>query len=177
MKQKLTAGAELDLLTAQELRTITEELISGYLRPDMPRRDEDGLLSGATGDVTLSLPPVPRGMEIVYTRVVIEAPGSAFTPATPYNAAGSYIALMRNDIELLDFVSLVAAAANGGGIPYRFGPWSVANGIRVRDGEQLRALVHVPPASTGLILRGEGFLSPLASAEQGSLLIPGQGGS
>lgn len=173
MKQKLTAGAELDLLTEQELRTTIEELVSGYLRPTSPRRDEDGALAPATGDLTLALPPVPRGMEIIYTRVIVEAPGSAFTPATPYNAAGAYIAIMRSDIELLDFVSLVAGA--GGGIPYRFGPWSDSNGIRVRDGEQLRALIHVPPvAGTGLVLRGEGFLSPLGASEPGGLVIPGQ---
>ncbi len=174
MKQTLKAGAELDLLTAQELRTTIEELVSGYLRPTMPRRDEDGLISPVAGDVTLALPPVPRGMEIVYTRVIVEAPGSAYTPAAPYNVAAGYIAIMRNDIELLDYVSLVAGA--GGGIPYRFGPWSDSNGIRVRDGEQLRALVHVPPASTGLVLRGEGYLSPIQGAEPGSLVIPGQAG-
>lgn len=175
MKQKLTAGAELDLLTEQELRTLIEELVSGYLRPTMPRRDEDGLLVPAGGaDVTLALPPVSRGMEIVYTRLVIEAPGSAFTPAAPYNAAGAYVAIMRSDLELLDFVSLVAGA--GGGIPYRFGPWSSSNGIRVRDGEQLRALIHVPPAAgTPLVLRGEGFLSPIQGPEPGTLMIPGQG--
>lgn len=176
MKQQLRAGAELDLLTAQELRTTIEELVSGYLRPTTPRRDEDGALAPAAGDLTLALPPVPRGMEVIYTRVIVEAPGSAFTIATPYNAAGAYLALMRNDIELLDFVSLVAGAAGGGGIPYRFGPWSNSNGIRVRDGEQLRCLVHVPPAAgTGLVLRGEGFLSPIASDAPGSLVIPGQG--
>lgn len=176
MKQEIKVGGravELDLLTAQELRTTVEELISGYLRPTTPRRDEDGALAPAAGDITLSLPPVPRGMEIIYTRVIVEAPGSAFTPAVPYNAAGSYIALMRSDIELLDFVSLVAGAAGGGGIPYRFGPWSNSNGIRVRDGEQLRALIHVPPANAGLMLRGEGFLSPIAGGEPGSVVIPG----
>lgn len=177
MKQTVKIGGreiELDLLVANEVRTEIEQLISGYLRPTTPRRDEDGLLVPAGGaDVTLALPPVPRGMEILYTRVIVEAPGSAFTPAAPYNAAGSYLALMRSDIELLDFVSLVAGAANGGGIPYRW-TFSNSNGIRVRDGEQLRALIHVPPAAgTGLVLRGEGFLSPIAEHDAGSVVIPG----
>jgi hypothetical protein len=173
MKQKIKVGGrevELDVLVKEELRTTLEETISGYLRPTSPRRDEDGLISGASGDVTITLPPVPRGMEVVYTRVVIEAPGSAFTAAAPYNAAGAYLNLLR-DQELLEPLSLVAGAANGGGIPWRW-TWSTSYGIRFRDGEALSVFIHVPPASTPLVLRADGFLSPL-SGKEGSLLLPG----
>lgn len=173
MKQKITAGAELDLLTREELAATLEGIVSGYLRPTMPRRDEDGLVVASGADVTITLPPAPRGMEVIYTRVVLDAPGSAFTPGAPYNAPASYIGLYR-DLELIDFVSNVAGA--GGGIPYRW-TFSTSNGIRLRDGEALSAIVHVPPAvGTGLVLRADGYLSPISEREPGSLLLPGDGG-
>lgn len=173
MKQRIKIGGrdvELDLITAEEVKTTIEQTISGYLRPTTPKRDEDGAVAPASGDMTVTLPPVPRGMEVIYNRVVIDAPGSAFTPASPYNAAGAYVALLR-DQELIDFVSLVAGA--GGGIPYRW-TWSTSYGIRLRDGEALSALVHVPPAAgTGIVLRADGYMSPIAEQGPGSLLLPG----
>lgn len=171
MKQKVKIGGreiELDLLVKEELAATIEQTLAGYLRPTTPRRDVDGLVTPAAGDVTLSLPPVPRGMEVEYTRVVIEAPGTAFTPAAPYNAAGAYLLLQRSG-ETLDVLSLVAGS--GGGIPFRW-TWSTSYSIRVRDGESLSAFIHIPPASTPLTLRGDGFLSPIAG-DGGKLLLPG----
>jgi hypothetical protein len=175
VKQTVKVGGrevELDLLVKEEVATTIEQAISGYLRPTSPRRDEDGVLAPASGDVMITLPPVPRGMEVIYTRVVLEAPGSAFTPAAPYNAAGGYTALLR-DQELLDFISNVAGAAGGGGIPYRW-TWSTSYGIRFRDGEALSALIHIPPAvGTALVLRADGFLSPIDEKSPGGVLLPG----
>jgi hypothetical protein len=177
VKQTIKVGGrdvELDLITAAEIATIAEGIVSGYLRPATPRRDEDGLVTPAAGDVTLSLPPVPRGMEVVYTRIVVESPGSTtITPGAPYNAAGAYLTLLRSG-EVLDLISLVAAATvNAGAIPFRW-TFSDSNAIRLRDGEALSCFIHVPPASTPLMLRADGFLSPIAGdVKPGSTLIPG----
>ena len=172
-KQTIKVGGreiELDLLTKEELRTTAEQLLSGYLRPTTPRRDEDGIVvSGSPAPVTITLPPTPRGMEVVYTRVVIDAPGSAFTPGAPFQVANGYVGLYR-DQELLDFQA-IPVVANGPGIPFRW-TWSTSYGLRFRDGEALSAIVGVSPANgTQLVLRADGFLSPIEGTE-GKLLLP-----
>lgn len=170
MKFKLKAGEELDLLTQEELAGTLAGIVSGFLRPTVPVRDVDGTPGVASGDVQLQLTmPVRPGYEFVLTRAVIDAPGSAFTPAAPYTAAGSYSQLMRatkntqlGQGDLLDFVSNVAAATPPGGIPYR---WLFGDsfGPRFREGEAVTVFIHVPPANTALRLLAEGYLSPLAA--------------
>jgi hypothetical protein len=172
MKQKLTAGAELDLLTQEELEATVQGIVSGFRRPTTPWRDVSGSTGVASGDiqVTLSLPVKP-GYELVLVRLVLDAPGSAFTPAAPYTAAGSYSNLLRSTTnavvgqgEVLDFASNVSGGPGAPGIPQR---WLFGDsfGPRFREGEILAVFVHLPPASTALRLLGEGYLSPLVPDE------------
>lgn len=170
MKFKLKAGEELDLLTQEELEGTLAGIVSGFLRPTVPVRDVDGIAGVASGDAMVQLTmPVKPGYEFVLTRAVLDAPGSAFTPAAPYTAAGSYSSLMRATKgagpgvgDLLDFASNVAGASPPGGIPFR---WLFGDsfGPRFREGEVVSVFVHVPPVATALRLLVEGFLSPLAA--------------
>lgn len=170
MKFKLKAGEELDLLTQEELEGTLAGIVSGFLRPTVPVRDVDGVQVSATGDAMVQLTmPVRPGYEFVLTRAVLDAPGTAFTPAAPYTAAGSYSELLRSTKnaqpgqgDLLDFVSNVAGATPPGGIPYR---WLFGDsfGPRFREGEVVTVFVHVPPPSVALRLLAEGYLSPLAA--------------
>jgi hypothetical protein len=114
VKQKFQPGGELDLLTESELRKTLGEVLRGLtISPAQVRTVANGKTDGA-GALTLPVFDVPMGMGFFLTRLLVRIDGA--TVAVPFTGAGAMLEVLRNDI-LVDFKSLVAAAAVPAGLP------------------------------------------------------------
>lgn len=155
MKQILKPNAELDILTAQELRAEIEHLLSGYLRPPEEARPEGGVALSAGGAGTIDLYTVPVGMLFYLTRVYVTAGNATFQ--APLAGAGG-ISILRfsgslgDEIDGTGFTSLPQVAT-----------WSRNNGPLFRDGERIGIGIAGGPASGQAFARAMGFLAPLSA--------------
>ena len=157
MKVALKPGAEIETLTREELRAELESLRLALARnPATVRAEEDGA-TAATGALTLPFYQVPMGMGFKLTRCAVFADG--FTPAVPFNGAGAFLELLRNDVPVA-FQSLVAGA--GGGLPFvLIDADSESSAAWAGNGEQFAIRLTAGPASTGIIVRTQGVLEPI----------------
>lgn len=114
MKVVLKAGAEVDLLTQEELRDVMREA-SSWGQPDseLARAEAQGA-TDAAGALVLPFYRVPQGMEARIHVARIEADG--FTEAVPFNGAGAFYQLRVGE-RVFDGASLVAGAARGEQLP------------------------------------------------------------
>lgn len=156
MKQPLKAGGELDILTAEELRTEIEGLLSGYLRPPNEARPEGGANLSAAGAGQAEIYSVLVGMQFRLTRLLVTVGASSF--GVPFAGSGG-IDVFRGSGDALDLVD---------GTPYSSLPqvatWSRSNGPLFRGGERIVIGLSGGPALGQMFVRGMGFLEPLTDS-------------
>lgn len=154
MKTTLKAGAELDVLTMNELRTVVEELVSGYLRPPAEARPDSGLqLAGGVTAGIFDLYVVDAGMQFRLTRLFVTVNNATF--GVPVAASGG-IDVYRGSGSINDALD---------GTPFTSLPqiatWSRSNGPLFRDGEIVRVGITGAPAGAQVFARAKGYLEPL----------------
>jgi hypothetical protein len=152
MKFTLKPGAELDLLTQDELeetlKRVRDEAVSGYSRPATDYRDfqatrldgngNSGIPGAANNPNTVALFEIKQGYSLRLHRLAIQAEGSTF--ATTYT--GGYIYLYRAG-RFIDFANLAL------GLPVVFSYTSDAP--IYNNGETVDILVSAGPKNTNLI--------------------------
>lgn len=162
MKQKLGPNAELDLLNKQELedvmRTMVDELKSGFSRPAVTIRDFQATLLDGNGDsgipgATNNPNPVPfyrvdAGYTFELHRMTVQFEGVDFNT----DFAGGYIYLMRAT-RVIDFANL------DDGVPVVFSYTSDAP--EFNNGETVDLLVSGGSADTNMIVDIQGTLAAL----------------
>jgi hypothetical protein len=160
VKVALKPGAELDVLTRAELRDELEAIV-GRLRgaPATVRAEADGQTTAA-GAITEEVYKVPLGMSFKLTRLAVLADG--FTPAVPFQGAGAFLELLRNDVPVA-WCSLVAGAAIApGALPMQLidadSPDSAA---WYANGDCVAVRITAGPASTRILVRAQGTLEPV----------------
>lgn len=153
MRTKIVPGGELDILTPDEATSILADILAPGGRPeDQVRAEKDGQTDG-NGAIELSLYTVPVGQAFHLTRLIVKADG--FTPATEFTAAGAYLLVLRNDVEV-DFTSLEAAP----GLP-AIAEYGSRDAPYFTNGDRLAVQLVLGPVSTRVLGRFEGWLEPL----------------
>lgn len=152
MKFELRAGAELDLVTPEELRGELERV--RRLQLELEPTHERGRAqqtSDANGEATIELYRVPHGYTLSLHRVVVQADG--YTTATPWTATddASLEVLVERGGEVVAWAATPAIPS----MPVDDGYHQAA---RFRNGE--RVVVHVVhgPTATRLYAAFSGFL-------------------
>lgn len=153
MRVVLKPGAELDLLTRDELHAELVEVASGYLRPPRRTRFVQGGVTDTDGVVTIPVLDVQQGYVFELTRMVIDVSGKTF--GSPYTSSSGYWNILLNG-ELVDGDNM------SGGLPSIYTE-SESRAIYVFGGEQLALYLNAGSglASTGVMIRGQGVLTPL----------------
>ncbi len=154
-KVPLKAGAEVDFLTQEELRSVLEET-AGRLYPPSPYRvriNSGGLLDGS-GNGTFDILRSELGYVDTLTRLVVNANG--FDWQTPYTTASS-IEILR-DGTVVDGYRI--GGSSGGQIPTILTN-NRAQAVYYQDGEVLQLKVTGGPASTGIVLNGHVWREPI----------------
>lgn len=83
---------ELDLLTKEDIESVLDERVSGWLRPPNRTRIPGGVRLDGSGNGTITAYTVEPGMEFILTRAEFRVNGttggSAATPFNPASAGG-----------------------------------------------------------------------------------------
>ncbi len=148
------------MLTREELRAELDSLrLALALKPAIVRAEKDGDTTAA-GALTLEFYKVPLGMSFALTRLVVLADG--FTPAVPFNGAGAFLELLRNDVPIA-WASLVAAAAIApGALPFQLiDADSESSAAWFANGDCAAIRLTAGPVSTNIIARAQGVLEPI----------------
>jgi hypothetical protein len=166
VETEIRAGAVLDILTADELKTVLEEVASGYLR--LPYRKRiigtiklDGSGNGVSGISAKARP----GFTLIITRLCFTISGGAnkYTFAAPFSpgSAGA-IEFLRGTggSTVTDLVDGYAfGASTGGSLPCVYTN-SESHAVEVIDQEDIRIQVLGGPASSNLDVIGSGMMIP-----------------
>ncbi len=159
MRVKIKPGEEFETLTPDELRRELDGLrIALAKKPAVVRFEKAGPTT-ATGALTLEGYKPPLGMEFRLTRLVVLADG--FSPAVPFNGAGAFLELLRNDVPIA-WQSLVAAAAiNASALPsILVDADSETSAAYYANADCVAVRLTNGPVSTNITVRGEGVLNP-----------------
>lgn len=159
MRVTIKPGEQFETLTPDELKRELDSLRLALARkPANVRAEEDGQTT-ATGAVTTEVYKVPMGMEFRLTRLVVLADG--FTPAVPFQGAGAFLELLRNDVAIT-WQSLVAGAAvYPGALPaVLVDADSESSAAYYANGDCVAIRLTAGPVSTRIIVRAEGVLNP-----------------
>lgn len=157
MKAKLTAGAEIDFLTEDEMRRVLKDMEADRreIEPTDVRATESGA-TNAAGGLVIDVYKVPSGRRFRLTRVIVLADG--YTPVAPYQNAAAYLNIRRGaGGQIVDFLPLTAAS--GGGIPAK-GEYGDAQAPQFVNVEEVTIELVGGPASTGLTVFVQGGLQP-----------------
>ena len=158
MKQQLKPNAELDLLTEAELRSVVEEVASGYLRPPQRIRVPGGLALDGSGNAAVTpVYVVEAGMKFVLTRIEFIPDG--YTMRAPATVTSGGIDLYV-DGQWRDGVPFGSGSGQVGSLPCVY-TQSESRAVEAEDGAQLEVAVAGGPASRGLAIAVVGFLFPL----------------
>lgn len=157
MKQRLTPGAEIDVLTESELTKALGEILRGKTDQPAQVRDEQAKQTDAAGGLELVCFTVPPGMGFYLNRLLVRADG--FTAAIPFTGAGAMLEVLRDDT-LVDFKSLVAAAAVPAGLPALLS-YGTDSAAWFSNGSQVKIRITAGPALTNIVARISGILSPV----------------
>jgi hypothetical protein len=157
VKQRLQPGVELDLLTESELERTLQEVLRGFThQPAQARGAQSGVTDGA-GALTLKVFEVPMGMGFFLNRLLVRTDGA--TVAAPFTGAGAYLEVLRNDL-VVDFKSLVAAAAVPAGLPALF-VYGDDSAEWFANGDVLSVRLTAGPAAAGVVASFKGKQSPV----------------
>ena len=157
MKVKLTPGAELDLLTADELRSIVKETKSGWRRPPLTVRPTQSVGLDSNGDAHGTIHgavlfEVPAGYSFLLHRLTVKPDGYTF--GVPYTSATGYLDIVVSEL-MRDGIPFAAP-----GLP-RVYTVGFSDGIFCNNGEVIRIDIHGGPANGVINLRGQGTLQPI----------------
>lgn len=154
-------GAEFDVLDANEARTILQESLSGYLRPEQTERFAAGGITDANGAVTIKAYRPVMGYEFHLTRLGIFPDGYTF--GAPFSAAGTYFNILREGI--VEDGGMLDVTSGGFSLPYVY--TETKSKALVFYGAELLEVEVVGGntfASKPVIVRGQGILRPLPPA-------------
>jgi hypothetical protein len=157
VKTKLQPGVELDLLNESELERVLQETLRGFTHQPSQAR---GVASGPTdaaGALTLKIFEVPVGMGFFLNRLLVRTDGA--TVAAPFTGAGAMLEVLRNDL-VVDFKSLVAAAAVPAGLPALF-VYGNDSAEWFANGDVLSVRLTAGPVSAGVVASFKGEQAPV----------------
>lgn len=146
MRFTLEAGADVDVLTEDELRKVLAEY-----QQMLRIRGSEQAATDANGNAALTVYQVPAGMRFALARVLVELDG--FTPAVPYDNPASYVELHRND-HRVEFFNV------GETIPYSWTEGGRAAPVFLNH-EKVIVRLFAGPAATNFQASIEGDLYPL----------------
>lgn len=158
MRQTLRPGAELELLTSSELQHALDAAVLRLAARPATVRAEDDAVTNAAGFVELEVYRVPQGMGFHLTRLLVLADG--FTAAVPFNGAGAFLEVLRNDVAV-DLVSLVAANPAGGSLPFKSDAHSEGAAPYYTNGDAVGVRITAGPVTTRVLVRLQGLLEPV----------------
>jgi hypothetical protein len=151
---------EFDTVTPEEHRQITREELDAHDAHGRPLtelvRPEESGQTDATGALLLPIYRPPAGMEFRVHLLSVEADG--FTEAVPFNGAGAYFRA-QIDGRKFDAASLVAAAANGVGLPFVRQYGESQGGVALNN-EAVELVIVAGPANTLVRALVQGVLIP-----------------
>lgn len=171
MKAKLQAGQEIDFLTAEELKQLLDEYLSGWSRPPQRIRGAQAIGLDGSGNSTISgggegpgpgggaLTPaavtifkVPVGYTFRLHRLGFFPDGITF--GSPFVNAAGWVDILRAG-ERQDGISFATP-----GLPQI---WSAgtADAIDYQNAENVDVLISGGPASKALKVRFQGTLEPV----------------
>ena len=149
-KVTLRAGAELDILNADEARAIIVDLLERkrHEPTEEPIRASESGLTDGTGFVKIVVYACPMGREFVLTRLIVDADG--YSPGLPFKNGVGWIDVNRSE-ERVDFVNLQ------NGLP-SLSIDSKESGNRWRNGETVEVAMTGGPATTTVRVKIHGLL-------------------
>jgi hypothetical protein len=158
VKFTLKPGAELDILTAAELREVMRERWTDF-EQDAPVTFRAPLSdkTNASGGATVEVLRVPAGRRFKLTRLLVWLDG--FTPADPYQDDAAYMVIRREGGQRTDFLPLTSAS--GYGLPAVFTDGD-AQAAEFVNGEVIQVEFVGLPANTTLTVYAQGQLQALA---------------
>ncbi len=166
MLQELRAGAQLDILTADELRTEFEGVLSGYLRQPYRVRIEAGGTTDDDGNVIVDECLQARpGFQCLVNAVVVLPAGYTFE--IPYTATVGAVQLLRAPAPGSTLGDVLRGYAfggtSGGSLPavYTSGD---DRAVDLLDQEVLQVQILEGPPDTTIMVRGHGTMIPLPDA-------------
>lgn len=153
MKHVLTSGAEIELVSPDELRTILGETFPSRKGPQTERM-LNGLKVDASGNGTVVLWQVPAGMEFELHSLLITADGKS-----PASRMATGYAYLQAGGALGDVLDVFDFTLTGAGVPIRHTYGSDAPLYHER--EVVCVCFFGITASTNVVVRGQGVLAPL----------------
>lgn len=163
MKTELRSGAELDILSQDELRTVLTETLSGYLRTPYRVRFFGGGTTSNAGAVTIDVhPPARPGFMLLVNVVVVNVAG--YTYASPYTATQGSVTFLRapGRHSLVGTVErgYEFGGSSGGSLPFYYTSGD-DRAIDLIDQEILQLQFTGAPDSTVVTVSGSGTMIPL----------------
>lgn len=162
-RQPVIPGKSLDIPTREEIASILGGLLGGPSEAAPAIRAEAAGKTDASGNLTLYIYTVPAGWAFRLTRLFV-IPDSA-TFGNPFNGAGAYLQLLRNDIPI-DGVSLVAAAVGGASLPVVLTE-GITSAAYYANGDQVGIQLVAGPTSVGVTARIQGELITAPNRQNG----------
>lgn len=156
-KFTIKPNAELDILTAEELRTVTKEVLSGYLRPPERIRAPQGFSLNGSGNAPITgVYRVEAGMRAIVTRIEFDLDG--YSMRAPYNPSVQGGVDIYVDNQWRD--GFPFGSTTGYILPAVYTE-SRERAIVLEDGALLQIAVAGGPASTGFTVSVCGVLLPM----------------
>ncbi len=148
MRQKVVPGAELDVLTQEEMRALLKAELRTGVFERVVQAANGPLTAGGVGSIDAYT--VPVGMEFRLCRVVVTADG--FNYAAMFTNAAGGVTLLR-DGQLVDGFNLSLGLPN---------VWTAGSGSapRFRNGQKVTVAIVGGPASANVTVNLEGDLFP-----------------
>lgn len=161
MKTELRPGAELDLLSQDELRTVLEETLAGYLRPPYRVRVEAAGVTDATGAAVFAAASSRPGYRLVLNSLLVIPAGYSY--ATPYTTTAGAVQLLRGSSGSTGDVLRGApfGGGSGGSLPLLLLDDGDDRAVFAVDTESLLVEVIAGPAHTVVAARGHGVMLPV----------------
>lgn len=161
---RIAAGEEFEVLTQDELRTVLDETLSGYLRsPYRVRIVENGVTDSSGNCLIEDVAKSRAGMALLVLRLTIGAQG--FTFASPFNTGGAVQLIRAGGGAQAGDVMDGTLLGNTGEPNEQTLPWvyteSRDRAIDIRDQETLQVQIIGGPHSTPITIFGHGVMVPL----------------
>ena len=164
METEIRAGAVLDVLTADELKTVLEELASGYLRNPYRVRIEAGATTNGSGDVLIDNVAQARpGFQLLVNRLEVTPDGYTFaSPFAPVSQGAVTVLRAPAEGSSLGDVKdgYPFGASTGGSLPCVYSAGD-DRAVDLVDQEVCQVQVTGGPTSTPVVVRGHGTMIPL----------------
>jgi hypothetical protein len=155
-KTVIKAGAELDLLNADELRTVLSEVMAGQTRPRRHLTVPSGVALDANGLGTVKAYRVETGYRFALTRLEVTLDGTDM--ASPYNPGAAGAVDVYVDGRWRDGVPI--GGSTGYILPVVL-TTAPGQAIVCDDDALIEVRITGGPASTGALVTTSGLLDPI----------------